>query len=657
MAQPIKTGARTFDDAKLQSMVEPLTVRVERLKGGTTSPVPLPEPEDGSAPGTNYDKDTVRKLENWLVTEWSGGGMYEITVTDSQGSVMKWRPYWNPQEYPELIPEPLAKARAEGVVPFPVSQQVSINQQQGRQMPSFPHGLPSNPGYPQQPQYSYYPPMPPAPNPGTPAWAAYQAEAERRAKDEELIRMREERAKAEREALAQRHAAELNAERQANEQRFGRQDQALTNLQNMIAGLAQAIKESATAARPNPETEQLRLQMAQVERERERERERADNERRDREMRDLIKTMNDNMQRQIDVLVKQLADSSRDRIDPMMALFKEQAREQGEAIKEVSRNFAAQISQLQTMIMRPMDVLQMAKESSSSAEGAVSKIQQLMGGIIDMQRQSFESIMQMQPQGAGAIDVVRDGVQGLKDLAERYVGMRQVEAHSQVQIASAQANAWAETQRAQIIAQGGGLAGAPQTQPQPVAKSPVVPDAVIGEGKNKRGSSKKRLGKTDTEWFGPIAGNVDELRTGVNEFMISLKSEPFRLDKDGKPVGVSPEQTVFAVLQATQQLMQMNMPIPALVDLLFQHRHADFVDVLIPDAPQTYRDDVVKLLVDALRRMGNEPVVDAQAEPANDADDDDDDSDDADDGDDASPDQDAKPVKPAKINGARAVRA
>jgi len=99
-----KPHEKRYDPARLQSMVEPIAVRVEKLKGNTRQPIELPAKFEGGSPGANWTREEIAKLENWLLTEWSGGGMYNATVVDSAGNKMEWDFYYDPRMFPERVP-------------------------------------------------------------------------------------------------------------------------------------------------------------------------------------------------------------------------------------------------------------------------------------------------------------------------------------------------------------------------------------------------------------------------------------------------------------------------------------------------------------------------------------------------------------------------
>jgi hypothetical protein len=109
------------------------------------------------------------------------------------------------------------------------------------------------------------------------------------------------------------------------------------------------------------------------------------------------------------------------------------------------------------------------------------------------------------------------------------------------------------------------------------------------------------MGHTDEEWFGPILPKVVELREGVAKFIESISMTPPRLNKDGSVDGVEPEQASSVILQAAMIVMQQQIPIAAMIDLLGQGRVADFMDVLLPDAPQPYRDEVAQMVLTELQ--------------------------------------------------------
>ena len=166
MATPTKKDSG-FDPAKLQAMVEPLSVRIDKIKGQNQKmPIELP-PKGGAAPGSDWTRDEVAKLENWLLMEWTGGGFYHAIVVDSQGNRMEWEFVYDPKLYPER-PAP----NTSGAIPLPTG--IPLPQAQPAQPPSpytvnFPPMASTQPGY--APGYAQPQPQPqaqPQPQPQPP---------------------------------------------------------------------------------------------------------------------------------------------------------------------------------------------------------------------------------------------------------------------------------------------------------------------------------------------------------------------------------------------------------------------------------------------------------------------------------------------------------
>lgn len=94
---------RGFDLAKLQAMIEPIGVRVEKLRNSTKMPIELP-PKDGAPSGIGWTRDEIMKLEGFLLNQWSGGGYYTAKIADAEGNVMEWDFGWDPKVFPEKNP-------------------------------------------------------------------------------------------------------------------------------------------------------------------------------------------------------------------------------------------------------------------------------------------------------------------------------------------------------------------------------------------------------------------------------------------------------------------------------------------------------------------------------------------------------------------------
>ena len=649
----MQTSPRSFDEAKLASMVEPLNVRVERIKGTSRSPIPLPASEGSDRPpGTEWDKDGVRSIEEWLVTKWSGGGLYEITVTDSSvptAITMKWQPYWDPKSFPEFHPPTLADAQ-QTVASQPSPLQV-------RPMASpFPNGLPSGnyPMAPLQPQATGYfqPPsynmMPSPPPVGTAAWTQWQAEADKRKLEEELRTLRDAAAQRDREAQESRHRAELERIRVENESKAASAqrtvDTQLAEMRTMIAGLTSAIKDAATArpTGPDPAVEAIREQNRVLAAQVEDARRQAEADRRERDMRDLVARQAEESNRRFEELRRQheqtiaqmqaqaiAAQAQANRPDAMLSLMTEQTRQHAETMKELARSNQTVIDRLQANAMNPRDILMLAKESAAGAEQATDRVTKFFGSVVEMQQKVTENALQMQPGGSGVVDVIRDGVSGIKEVAEKYVSAKGTSERfafqAQKDVAEAQARAVEAQANAEIVKANPGAFG-----PQAPVYTPPAPrqEAQLAGPRVEEAPSPKRLGRTDTQWFtAALMPEIEQLREGVELFIDAHDTDPPATDEHGKIPGLAPEQTASLIVQATQLVMQQQVKIPAMLELLMQERYADFLDVVLPDAPQRYRDEATQELIALLAKLSGETPTPKPSITPRDPEDDEDDED------------------------------
>lgn len=114
-----------FDVGKLNAMVEPLTVRIERKRGNSLQPIQLPA-KDGYPSGVGYTRDDIHGLENFLLTEWTGGGYYRGTVTDANSEVLMWEFGWPPTVYPERVPPNTVSAVAANMSAPPAAAPIVV---------------------------------------------------------------------------------------------------------------------------------------------------------------------------------------------------------------------------------------------------------------------------------------------------------------------------------------------------------------------------------------------------------------------------------------------------------------------------------------------------------------------------------------------------
>jgi hypothetical protein len=567
----------------------------------------------------------------------------------------------------------------------------------------FPNGFPQvNQGYaqPQVQNLPYYP-MPAPPPITSPAYGAWSSEVDRRKQDEELRTLREQSATREREAVEARHKAELDRIRVEADQKAAaaqrEMDRKFSELQSTIERL------TSSAAKPaiDPAIEALKEQNRQLAEKADQDRRERDAERRDTALREMIKAQADASERRIEqmqamhaasmqqmqTMITQITANANkpDALAPFIGMMQEQARSNADAIKEVARQNSDSMTKLSAFMMNPRDMISMARDTQVHTEATAERMSSMFGRAFDLQARAVDSALQMNQGGSQTAELVGMGIEKVTGIADRWIGGKSAteKFHLQAQrdVAEAQARAVEATAAVELARAGavvtpppvpqGQLSG-PQAVPQQAAPKPVAIPKVPTFGKRgKREKAEpgaveaKRLGRTDREWFtDALIENVENTRNGVAYFHESAAMTPPRLDKkkldeDGHPMpeGISAPEVAMGVLQAVQMVQQVLatnpglVPPPAMVDVLFQERYADFIDLLLPDASQKFRDDTVVALISMVKAATGEtpqpkPATVAEVDHEDDDADEneEEDDDDADDGDE-DPDNDGKVVE------------
>lgn len=691
MANTLKPkDPKTIDVAKIDSMIEPISVNVDKMKGSARQNIPLPGGIDDTgqplSPGTGWDKDNVKNIGTWLCSEWSGGGYYEITATDSSEppTVHKWTTFYEPTRYPERVPPPLQGGTL-GAQQAQQAPQLSIvppaPPPRSYPVSSFPNGLPPGQPYPfpqaqpapYQAQSGYYPapsysmPIPPAPSGYDPRFAA--VESQLREAQAALTRERET-------AIQARHQQELAAVQERARSESSRLEAKIAELTQLVTQVVQGGGPNAHRA-PDPQLEMMREQNRIQAEENRRLMERQDREARERQLQDSIKAQNDQIMLQVRTMeanftriIEAMKEQGRGH-DPLIAMFQEQQRTQMEALKDVARAGRESLSELKGFMMSPRDVIGLVKDSSQGVDTVATQVTKAFTNVIDVQGRLMEQMTSLNQSGDSPTTLIRDGIERAGTMFERWVSGKSKEAIATQQTQASMAQSQAQAMTAQAMhaqaqaAQLSGVmpAGAPPLPPPPSARPvpvpvPVVPSLstvaasggpTMGMGSGGNGGQititnglnghthvvptvPLRLGKTDEQWFTPqLLPEIKRLREGVARAIESVSVTPNRVDKaTGKLDGITPEQAADYIAKAIGIVMSQKMVVPALNDLLFQQRLADFVDVLLPDAPVGYKNETIQAI---------HAKLSSDAEDELDDDDDDDDDDDGeedadDDGDD-----------------------
>lgn len=78
-----------FDDAKLATLTEPITISVRKEVAGRQLPLSLPVKPGEEVSGKGWTQDEVRQVDVF-VSEWDGGGKYLYQAMGANGQVMEW---------------------------------------------------------------------------------------------------------------------------------------------------------------------------------------------------------------------------------------------------------------------------------------------------------------------------------------------------------------------------------------------------------------------------------------------------------------------------------------------------------------------------------------------------------------------------------------
>ena len=641
----VKAG---IDLPALLKMQEPLTIAVSRVRQNQKEPIMLDPREGQHVSNVGWTKDEVQAIDQEII-EVSGGGVYEVQVTDAQGNSTAWTFMVPTEIYPMKPPRTNpASAYAYGA-PSPPPPAPGLA------------GFSSVPGYPPAPygQPMGYPGYPTLYGASTPigGWgggAAATAAAARPEPSAALAAVQQQQQMAaelhRRDLLDERHRheremAELKRQIEASKQPVGLDDRV-----ERERAAREAAERDAAAARAAAE---------RIEREAAARAERIEADRRAEERARQIEAQIIADRRQADerfqqmmAQMAQLAQAMSARPtgpDPMMMLLienqkataeaareaarisaeteREKARVKAETDKEVARARAEEarinsdsqnrlIERVHTMMapnqMSPMDAARVVKEASQSADQFTKTMVGSMNDMMDIQRNFLANMMQMAPQGEGVAGRI---VSAIENVAQTVT-------QSQAQVAAAQAHAAASSARptwqppppvhvpeaaSRLNGAGTNGAAAPAVEPQTVAQ-PIV-DTPAGVPTPAPTDGPLRNGKTDAQWFGPALSDVLKLREGVTKYLVEVSKEEVTIDQpkkgehptvvgeDGKAVGVSPQLCAQVIVTSAAMITQNNIPGVEAFDYFWkQQMYPALVDVMIPDAPAEYRIDVLRFL-------------------------------------------------------------
>lgn len=661
---PPKTPPK-FDQAKLQQMNSPFTVRVERMEGNRREPISLPPKEGYNVGGPGWEYDEVLGLEGWISKEWSGGGTYVFSITDSSSppQTMEWTGLF---PYPKKVPPTMSD-----MAPAPVVQQPSAPGYQIWPPPApQPWGAPAPQPMPGplpwasnthsfNPYYNpyggvfggYAPPFPPPAS----AVAKPKDELDQLKLENEKLRLaqQEERHQTQMRAQEEQHRRDMEAIRTEMRNMAAKPQGDSDDVKQMRERLEreredrQRMEREAAEARHRAELEsikaridakpavdpaiaELKAQRDADERRREEDRRREDDRRaHEREMQLLQEQ------------VRALRDQPKGP-DPMMMMMieqmkqnneaaKEQARINSERDREIARANADALRELKTQMVHPAEMFRMVRDASSGQDQIITSTVSTLNSVFNTAQQWMNSVMQQMGGGgeSPAYRLIEGGMQQVEQMVKRWM-----ETKAQRDVAQSQAQreaAKAATAQAQAFT----ASHVPQPQPPPPTPAPgwqtpppvTQPTQAQGQPANGNGSNGAGLagaapaaptskmrngGKTDEQWFGPALKDVAALRAEAMKFEQNAKAKPPKLDDKGIPIGTGPDQAAGFIIQAAALIRQQNIEILAFTKLFEQQMYANLVDIIFPDSDPGYRADVVRFLHQLLEGASPE-VVTAEA--------------------------------------------
>jgi len=625
-----------FQPEKLSEMIEPLTMRIERVKGNAKQSMPLPIRDGYGVAGQGWMKDDIATVEQWTLNNW-GGGTYQFTVTDANQpvAVMTWSQVFPVAQYPEKIPMPVADPMAAPQMPAtpwsPPQMPVQVPTPTWGSYPApgyspSPYGAPTMPppyypGYPPHPGYAQMPGYPPQPS-YAPPWSTplghaqqpgqpdYRAEAERarlatieastKAQVDRLLD--ENRRLAETVQRANEHPREdPNMKAQLEAAREARHQAELVAERNAFEARLAAF----TAKPTGPSEEMLRMQKMEDDNRRERE-ERARKEERDRqdaqlkEMREearrdreaLVATINELKSRPtgpdpILVMIQQQAEASKEAARIQADASKEIARLAADSARERGREQDTLLANLKHYMMSPGDTARLINDQQQGQHMFVNNMAKTFNDVAGVMRDWYGNMMQQMqsPPESPVIRVVEGGIASFKDMFDRWTtGKTQTQIQqmrTQSDVARAQADAMRPIMPQQVVQQPANGNGQPQVwQPPP----PVVPVSLAGapsaasvpEAPPVPAGGPLRIGgKSDAEWFGAGLNDILQMREHAAFFVESIAMDPIRPhpQNPNRPAGLGPDEAAKYVLTAVKFLESQTPPVPVLAfDYLFKQQ-------------------------------------------------------------------------------------
>jgi hypothetical protein len=470
-------------------------------RNGIAIPIPLPsKEEEGSYPSivTDYTIDDIMGLEQFLLTQWTGGGFYKVEVTDSKGDALSWEFGFPTSLYPERVPPPMMDS---AVASAPAAQATTAAQATGRAFGTSSSFLNrQTPGVPMSavpPPLGHLAQFPTLTADDRVRQLEHQLNEERRTRLEtEMARKLEaERQKYETELTKYRDQPRHDEMARLREEREREYREAT---QRQLAALADLVAKATAPREDTVMVERLR----QLEEDRKRDRETYERERAEERHRQELRDIQARQDAQMAELKLQLASNKQS--DPMVEFMREQQRE--------SR---AQFDRMTQYMITPQQITQLVKETSNGSDDAMRKMVQGFSAAFDVQAKTMQHMAELTSGGSVIPEMIKDGIAQVADGVNNWTAAQRDIGVSQAQAQRAQA----EAARAAVAAQNAPtqpMNGAPA--PLPVELQNAVPAAPTN-GQTAPAqpvpAPQPQVVITDEQMFGPAFPAIVKLRAKV----------------------------------------------------------------------------------------------------------------------------------------------
>jgi hypothetical protein len=514
--------------------------------------------------------------------------MYEATFTDSNGVAMKRDIFFPVDKFPERVPPtqvPQATPAAQAPTPAPSPTSYSLSQAAQsyapRQAPQL-GGVspwPSTPAAAQTPG-GWPPAIPQFPVPSFDV----QVQKEREARIKLEAQIERERQESTHQKDMERLQQELRRVSEKLEARRGPSEEesaALKAAQEQIAKLEQQNSNQVIMQ----QMQAMQQQTAQM-----------------------IQAMQANTDKQIEAIRREAGET---KSDPMLSMMITQMQTQAQAQQQSTQMMMQVMQQNQQSMIEQARMQQQAQMSPRemidlfrSANQGADQMANAYGKAWELMANGVESILSAQGPGVHpALAMLGQAAEGGLGIAQQYINMKEQEtaANAQARTIQAQMDAQARVQAEKIRAE----AATAQLQG---ATAPLDADGEVdedeldgeeaGEAEVIEAPSQEEIAATEKELFGDALTAVRHLRSHVAQ---------------GK---MQPVEVAGRIFQAIQHFTNQGDDMPKVFDLFKDQRFGDFVDVLLPSAPASFRQQVGDAIVAGLQTMGQQAQAAAAAAQA-----------------------------------------